>query len=54
MQGRGKKTNYDKNRQSANEFQQGKKLGRPKQVWVPVRFVEHTGEPVGGYWEKVK
>jgi hypothetical protein len=50
---RGKKTNHNKNFVAAKDFAAGKKVGRPKQRWVPARFVEQTGEPVGGYWEKI-
>ena len=50
---RGKKTNQVKNFNAAKDFAAGKKVGRKKQRWVPVTFIEHTGEPVGGYWEKV-
>lgn len=52
MQGRGKKTSYDKNARAAEDFQKGKKIGRPKQRWVPV-----AGDRPGqteGYWEKLK
>ena len=51
--GRGPKVSNEKAYQAAKEFSEGKKLGRKKQRWVPVTFIEHTGEPVGGYWEKV-
>jgi hypothetical protein len=50
---RGKKINQTKNYVSAKDFADGKKIGRPKQRWVPVAFVEHTGQPFGGYWEKI-
>lgn len=53
MQGRGKKTNYDKNARANEEFQKGKKLGRPKQVWgddTPTRLIEESE----GHWKKVK
>jgi hypothetical protein len=50
---RGKKQNYNKNYTAHAEWMTAKKLGRRKQRWVPTHFVEHTGEPVGGYWEKV-
>jgi hypothetical protein len=50
---RGKKQNYNKNHTAWSDWQEGKKFGRKKQVWVPVTFVEHTGQPCGGYWEKV-
>jgi hypothetical protein len=49
---RGKKTNQVKNYVAAKDFAEGKKIGRPKQRWVPFKF-----DPVGGpngYWEKVK
>lgn len=52
MSGRGKKLSYDKNDQAARDFTTGKKLGRPKQKWVPIA----GGRPgqTEGYWEKVK
>ena len=52
MQGRGKKTSYDKNARANEEFQKGKRFGRPKQRWVPIA----GGRPgqTEGYWEKVK
>jgi len=50
---RGKKTNTNKNWQSRAAWMEGKKLGRRKQIWVPETFVEHTGQPVDGHWEKV-
>jgi hypothetical protein len=50
---RGKKINQVKNNIAAKDFAEGKKIGRKKQIWVPVRFVEHIGQPVGGHWEKV-
>jgi hypothetical protein len=53
MAGRGRKINQVKNERAHADWVAGKKFGRKKQVWVPVRIVEHTGEPVGGYWEKV-
>ena len=52
MAGRGKKENNNKNYQAAEDFRKGKKIGRPKQHWVPV-----AGDRPGqteGYWEKVK
>jgi hypothetical protein len=51
---RGKKVNQTKNYVAAKDFAEGKKIGRPKQVWVPATFVEHTGQPVDGHWEKVQ
>lgn len=57
MQGRGKKTNYDKNARAAEDFAKGKRIGRPKQVFIPA--TEPTMEMVlfgynGGHWEKVR
>jgi hypothetical protein len=51
--GRGPKQNNTKNYRSHDEWMVAKKIGRKKQRWVPVQFVEHTGQPFGGYWEKV-
>lgn len=34
MQGRGKKENNNKNWKNNEDFQKGKKIGRPKQRWV--------------------
>jgi hypothetical protein len=48
---RGKKINPAKNNIAAKDFAEGKKIGRPKQEWVPWKF-----DPVGGptgYWRKV-
>ena len=59
MQGRGKKTNYDKNARAAEEFQKDKKLGRPKQCWVwdeeiiNMKAVDIVDGKRKGHWEKV-
>ena len=54
MAGRGKKLNRDKNARAHDEWMQGKRLGRRKQVFVPEI---HDGITVycykGGHWEKV-
>jgi hypothetical protein len=50
---RGKKQNANKSYAARTEWMIAKKIGRRKQEWVPVTFVEHTGQPVGGYWEKI-
>lgn len=43
MHGRGKKLNRDKNYAGAKDFAEGKRVGRPKQRWVPSMF---NGEPI--------
>jgi hypothetical protein len=52
---RGKKINPEKNAGSARDFAAGKRIGRPKQVWVvddtPVTG-KHDQQPEG-HWEKV-
>lgn len=51
---RGKKINPVKNEASARDFAAGKRIGRPKQVWVfeePLAVV--AGEQPKGHWEKV-
>ena len=40
---RGKKINPVKNYVAAKDFADGKKIGRPKQVWVPSTF---EGQPI--------
>jgi len=50
---RATKDNSNKHPRQREEFTEGKKIGRPKQVWVPGGFVEHTGQPFDGHWEKV-
>ena len=47
------KDNSRKKFREHEDWMKGKKLGRPKQVWIPATFVEHTGQPVDGYWKKV-
>ena len=55
MQGRGKKTSYDKNARANEEFQKGKKFGRPKQRFIAEPSMESVlGGFKGGRWEKVK
>jgi hypothetical protein len=54
---RGKKQNYNKNFVARKEWMEGKKFGRPKQIWVwdvePNHSCEgHEVEGVG-HWEKV-
>jgi len=48
------KDNSRKKYREAKDFAEGKRVGRPKQRWVPEGFVEHTGQPFGGYWEKIQ
>jgi hypothetical protein len=51
MTGRGKKLNRNKNAGSARDFEAGKRLGRPKQIWIwdiPPGATQGTG-----HWEKV-
>ena len=43
MHGRGKKINPAKNYAGAKDFAEGKRIGRPKQRWVPSTF---DGEPI--------
>jgi hypothetical protein len=64
--GRGKKINPAKNDGSARDFAAGKKLGRPKQIWVldtefpycrigpPAINSAATDMGGQGHWEKVK
>lgn len=47
------KSQKTKNYQAHEEWMVAKKFGRKKQVWVPATFVEHTGQPVDGHWEKI-
>ena len=54
----GRKTNNDKNPQAREEWMKGKKIGRPKQIWVEheeINIEEILGlKPlVNGHWEKV-
>jgi hypothetical protein len=51
--GRGKKINQVKNAGNARDFAAGKKLGRPKQIWI---VDNPAGDAFGttGHWEKVK
>ena len=42
------KDNSRKNHRSAEDFAKGKKLGRPKQIWI---IDNAAGD---GHWEKVK
>lgn len=49
--GRGPKQNNTKNYLSFEQWMKGKKIGRKKQLWIAPSFVEHTGQPFGGYWE---
>lgn len=46
------KDNSKKKWRENTEWTQGKKIGRPKQRWVEGGFVEHTGQPFDGHWEK--
>jgi hypothetical protein len=43
MHGRGKKLNQVKNYVAAEDFAKGKRIGRPKQRWIPSTF---DGEPI--------
>lgn len=52
MAGRGKKLSYDKDARAHDEWMAGKKLGRPKQVWVDDTPTKLIGESEG-HWEKV-
>lgn len=60
MQGRGKKTKYDKNARANEEFQKGKKFERYKQMWVwdeellNMKAVDIVDGKRKGHWEKVK
>lgn len=51
---RATKNNDNKHPHVREEWMKGKRIGRPKQAWVPGGFVEHTGQPFDGHWEKVK
>ena len=52
---RGKKTNTDKNPQARQDCLAGKKIGRPKQRFVPDPDpMSQFAIPKGGTWEKVK
>ena len=60
MQGRGKKENNNKNWKNNEDFQKGKKIGRPKQVFVSededpsmAGVLGQLGEFKGGRWDKV-
>ena len=58
-QGRGKKINPAKNDGSARDFAAGKKLGRPKQIWIwdaePYAINSAATDMGGqGHCEKVK
>lgn len=51
---RATKNNDNKHPRQADEFREGKRLGRPKQVWVfdePLAVA--PGEQPTGHWEKV-
>jgi hypothetical protein len=57
---RGKKINPAKNDGSARDFAAGKKIGRPKQVWIwdvqPCVTASHPVQVIDagkGHWEKV-
>ena len=53
--GRASKDNSGKHPHKAEEFKEGKKVGRTKQVWVfdePLATV--AGEQPSGHWEKVR
>ena len=51
---RGKKTNTDKNPQARQDFLAGKKIGRPKQRFVPNLDPPFNQlDPKGGTWEKM-
>lgn len=48
------KDNSNKHPRQADEFREGKKMGRPKQRWVldePLAVA--AGEQPSGHWEKV-
>lgn len=48
------KDNSRKKHRENEEFQKGKKLGRPKQLWVPEEpLATAAGEQPTGHWEKV-
>lgn len=51
--GRASKDNSNKHPHKAEEFKEGKKIGRIKQVWVPSAEPTLMGEPKGR-WEKVR
>ena len=52
---RGKKANTDKNPQARQDFLAGKKIGRPKQRFVPNLDPPFNQlGPMVGTWEKVK
>jgi hypothetical protein len=60
MHGRGKKINPVKNYVAAKDFAAGKRVGRPRQIWVwdvePLVTASHPVqiiEPGKGHWEKV-
>jgi hypothetical protein len=54
MARRGKKINQIKNAGSARDFAAGKKIGRPKQVFIDEPTMESVLDGFkGGRWEKV-
>ena len=67
MHGRGRKLNQTKNYVAAADFAAGKKVGRPKQQWIPPTLhgeaipedvtmddiVLNESSFVPGHWEKV-
>jgi hypothetical protein len=55
---RGRKINPVKNYAGAKDFAEGKRVGRPKQIWVPDEVLTdaNTGTILNfgkGHWEKV-
>jgi hypothetical protein len=53
---RGRKINPVKNYAGAKDFAEGKRVGRPKQVWVwddPEPSIISSGVERRGHWEKI-
>jgi hypothetical protein len=51
---RATKDNSNKHPRQAEEFREGKKIGRPKQRWVVDSTTVHEGVTMTqGHWEKV-
>lgn len=55
MSGRGPKLKNERNHRAHEEWMKGKKLGRPKQVWMQERVVSPDNiVEIKDHWEKVK
>jgi hypothetical protein len=47
------KDNSRKKHRENAEWIKGKKIGRPKQQWVPAEIVSRDGWQVPAHWEKI-